>query len=105
MTTALSSETADAIERSTQPSPDTDEEWYVHKNKREVVNRKGHYVAFTTTESDAAQIVADHNALPKLVAALQEMLGIVRDEGHADSYQPQCAAAEVALDLSSRSQS
>lgn len=60
-----------AIPLQALPTPDTDEEWYVHKNKREVVNRKGHYIAFTATESDAARIVSDHEAVRKLVDALR----------------------------------
>lgn len=48
---------------------------------------------------DFDQIVADHAAVSRLVAALTEMLEIVRDEGHADNYQPQVVAAVNALAL------
>lgn len=92
------SETADAIERSTQPSPDTDEEWYVHKNKREVVNRKGHYIAFTATESDAALIVSDHEAVRKLVAALRFAVTVLQKQNLAGSvYAPVLQQARAAL--------
>lgn len=53
----------------TQPAPDTGE-WHVHKCKRETVNEDGLYVAFVTDEVTAAQIVSDHNAVLRLVEAL-----------------------------------
>jgi len=60
-----------ATQPATQPAPDT-REWRVHKSKREIVDERGFYVAFTTDEATAEQIVADHAAVPRLVAAIQK---------------------------------
>lgn len=53
------------------PAPDAGGEWRVHKNKRDIVTSDDKYVAFATTDEHAAQIVSNHNAVPKLVEALR----------------------------------
>lgn len=83
----------------TQPAPDTGE-WCVRHNwnaRTEILEGGTVILAAFMSDEHAARIVADHNVVGKLVEALHSMLEIVRDEGHADSYQPQVAAAESAL--------
>lgn len=55
-----------------QPEPDAGEEWRVFEFQRlRVLNKTGRLVADAQTEAEAAQIVSDHNAIPKIVAALE----------------------------------
>jgi hypothetical protein len=92
-----------------QPTSDTGGEWRVHKNKREIVNDRGFYVAFVTDEATAAQIVADHNAVKVLVGALEAAMRIVSDRAaggrmlttadEADKTWKLCQAAITAARL------
>lgn len=77
-----------------QPAPEGDE-WHVHKNKREIVDQRGFYVAFTTDEPTAKRIVTDHARaalVPGLVEALEQI---------ADASQGQ-ASPENALDFAEK---
>lgn len=56
-------------DRDEPPAPRAGEsdEWRVHRNKREIVNDRGFYVAFVTDELTATQIVTEHNQHATLI--------------------------------------
>jgi hypothetical protein len=62
----------------TQPAPDTSEEWRVQAMPthgwRVVDATEQEIVADVYREEDARQIVSDHNAVPSLVAALNDLI-------------------------------
>lgn len=53
--------------------PNIGAEWHVHRNKREIVDDRGFYVAYATDEATAAQVVADHKRVVELEAALKAL--------------------------------